>query len=153
VGAASRELRLPEYNSVFIKLWLDVGHSALNHYFALWLIETDVFQLPQLHKHLIVSCDFMTTEHKFKYEVAFSFLQKDEQTAYQINDFIQDRIEIFIYSKKQEELVGTAGEKNFNNVFYRECRIVVLLYRNGWGATPWTRIEETAIRNRAFDSG
>ncbi len=22
------------YNSVFIKLWLDVKHSALNHYFA-----------------------------------------------------------------------------------------------------------------------
>jgi hypothetical protein len=57
VGAASRELGLPEYNSVFIKLWLDVGHSALNHYFALWLIEADVFQLPQLHKHLIVICN------------------------------------------------------------------------------------------------
>jgi len=30
---------------------------------------------------------------------------------------------------------------------------VVVLYRNNWGTTPWTRIEETAIRNRAFDEG
>ncbi|MFC0776366.1 hypothetical protein [Terrimonas alba] len=93
------------------------------------------------------------TDLKYKYEVAFSFLQRDEQIAYQINDLIQDRIEAFIYSKKQEELGGTDGEKKFNEVFYKECRIVVLLYRNGWGATPWTRIEETAIRNRAFELG
>jgi hypothetical protein len=41
-------------NSVFIKLWLDVKHSAINHYFA-FVFETDVFQIPQLHKHFYVS--------------------------------------------------------------------------------------------------
>jgi hypothetical protein len=89
----------------------------------------------------------------YKYEVAFSFLQGDETIALQINDLIQDRISTFLYSKKQEELGGSDGEKKFNEVFYNESRIVVVLYRNGWGQTPWTRIEETAIRNRAFDSG
>lgn len=93
------------------------------------------------------------TDSKYKYEVAFSFLQKDEKIAYQINDLLQDRIESFIYSKKQEELGGTDGEKKFNDVFYKECRVVALLYRTGWGITPWTRIEETAIRNRAFEFG
>jgi hypothetical protein len=44
---------------VFIKLWLDVQHSAFYHCFALWLIETDVFQLPQLHKHFNVVCHTM----------------------------------------------------------------------------------------------
>jgi hypothetical protein len=43
-------------NGVFIKLWLDVKHSTLNHYFDVWLIETEVFQMPQLHKHLNVGC-------------------------------------------------------------------------------------------------
>lgn len=95
----------------------------------------------------------MTQEVKYKYEVAFSFLQKDESIAYQVNDIIQDRIETFIYSKKQEELVANDGEQKFNDVFFKESRIVVLLYRDGWGETPWTRIEQTAIKNRAFNSG
>ena len=28
-----------------------------------------------------------------------------------------------------------------------------MFYREKWGTTPWTRIEETAIRNRAFHKG
>jgi len=28
-----------------------------------------------------------------------------------------------------------------------------VLYRKGWGESPWTRIEQTAIRNRAFEHG
>jgi hypothetical protein len=46
---------------VFIKLRLDVKHSTINRYFALWLIETDVFQMPQLHKYLIVRHNVMET--------------------------------------------------------------------------------------------
>jgi len=85
--------------------------------------------------------------------VAFSFLAEDEELATQINDLIQDRLETFIYSKKQEQLAGTDGEETFNRIFGSEARIVFVLYRNGWGKTPWTRIEETAIRNRAFEEG
>jgi hypothetical protein len=89
----------------------------------------------------------------FKYEVSFSFLKQDEPIAYDINDRILDRLTTFIYSRKQEELGATDGEKQFNKVFFEESRIVVLLYREGWGQTPWTRIEETAIKNRAFEKG
>ena len=28
-----------------------------------------------------------------------------------------------------------------------------MLFRQGWGESPWTRIEETALRNRAYDEG
>ena len=48
-------------HSVFIKLWLDDKHIRL--LFAillLWLIETDVFQLPQLHKHFNVVRYYLT---------------------------------------------------------------------------------------------
>jgi hypothetical protein len=89
----------------------------------------------------------------YKYEVAFSFLKEDELLAIKINDLIQDRLSTFIYSKKQEEVAGTDGEETFNRVFSEEARIVVVLYRQNWGNTPWTRIEETAIRNRAYDEG
>jgi hypothetical protein len=95
----------------------------------------------------------MTTQTEYQYEVGFSFLKQDEAIAYDLNDHIQDRLSTFIYSKKQEDLGGKDGENKFNTVFYQECRVVVVLYRDGWGETPWTRIEETAIKNRAFDKG
>jgi hypothetical protein len=95
----------------------------------------------------------MTTQTEYQYEVGFSFLKQDEAIAYDLNDHIPDRLSTFIYSKKQEDLGGKDGEKKFNTVFYQECRVVVVLYRDGWGETPWTRIEETAIKNRAFDKG
>lgn len=95
----------------------------------------------------------MDSAVEYKYEIGFSFLKQDEIIAYDIYDRIQDRMSAFIYSKQQEELGGTDGENKFNSVFYKECRLVVVLYRDGWGETPWTRIEETAIKNRAFDNG
>lgn len=90
---------------------------------------------------------------EYKYDVAFSFLAQDETLASELNDLLQDRVRTFMYSKKQGELAGTDGEKSFNGVFGQEARLVVVLYRGGWGQTPWTRIEETAIRNRAFEHG
>ena len=92
-------------------------------------------------------------ENEFKYDVAFSFLAEDEELVTQINDLIQGRINTFLYSRKQGEIAGTDGEQTFNRVFASEARVVFVLYRNGWGKTPWTRIEETAIRNRAFEEG
>ncbi len=92
-------------------------------------------------------------EKSYKYDVAFSFLKEDEEFAAQINNILQDRLKTFLYSKTQEELVGTDGEKTFNTVFSSEARIVVVFYRKGWGETPWTRIEQTAIRNRAYKEG
>ncbi len=87
------------------------------------------------------------------YDVALSFVAKDEPLATQLVDQLSDRLNVFLYSRKQEQLAGTDGEKTFNDVFSKQARIVVVLYRDGWGETPWTRIEETAIRNRAYDEG
>src|SRR3990172_12533316 len=89
----------------------------------------------------------------YEYEVAFSFLNEDEELAFRINDLIQDRVKTFIYSRQQEKIAGTDGEETFNQVFGSEARIVVVLYRTNWGKTPWTRIEETAIRNRGYEDG
>ena len=89
----------------------------------------------------------------FKYDVAFSFLKDDEGLAVELDDLIRDRVATFLYSRRQGELAGTDGELSFNEVFAANARIVVVLHRVSWGQTPWTRIEETAIRNRAFEHG
>ena len=86
----------------------------------------------------------------YKFDVAFSFLKEDEGLAVRLGDLIQDRLRTFIYSKKQEYLAGRDGEETFNAAFGRDARLVVILYREAWGSTSWTRIERDAIRNRAF---
>jgi hypothetical protein len=88
-----------------------------------------------------------------KYDVALSFLQEDEHIAQSLHDLLHDRYKVFLYSKRQEELAGQDGELRFNEVFGKESRSVVVLHRAKWGQTPWTRIEEVAIRNRAYDEG
>jgi hypothetical protein len=93
------------------------------------------------------------SDDAFKYDIAFSFVKEDEGLATQINDLVQDRYRTFLYSRAQEQLAGTDGEKTFNAVFEKEARIVAVLLRPEWGNTPWTRIEETAIRNRAYSQG
>jgi hypothetical protein len=92
-------------------------------------------------------------QNSFKYDVAFSFLAQDESIATELNDLLQDRLNTFLYSKRQGEIAGTDGEETFNRVFSDESRTVVVLYRSNWGETLWTRIEKNAIRNRAYEHG
>jgi hypothetical protein len=92
-------------------------------------------------------------ESDFEFDVAFSFHSLDEGLATQLNDLLQDRFKTFIYSERQAMLAGTDGEETFNSVYGRRARFVVVFYRNEWGETPFTRIEQTAIRNRAFEQG
>jgi len=94
----------------------------------------------------------MTTE-EFEFDVAISFLQQDENLAIQLNTLLKDRVKTFLYSEQQKKLAGRDGEESFNRVFSKESRIVVVLHRNDWAKTPWTKIEETAIRNRGFEFG
>lgn len=92
-------------------------------------------------------------ERQFKYDVAFSLLAKDEPLAQEINDLLSDRYRTFLYSERQKEIAGADGELKFKQVFSEEARLVVVLYREGWGKTPWTRMEEEAIRGRAYEDG
>lgn len=89
----------------------------------------------------------------YKYDVAFSFVQNDESTALALYGLLQGRINCFIYTEEQKRLAGTDGEKTFNTVFSKDSRIVVILFGKDWGKTKWTRIEETAIRNKGFEEG
>jgi hypothetical protein len=85
---------------------------------------------------------------EFKYDVAFSFLDRDEPVAIEIANTLSDRVVSFIYSERQAELVGKNGVEEFVRVFKSDARLVVALFRDGWGETPWTRIEKEAIQDR-----
>lgn len=92
-------------------------------------------------------------EDRFKYDVAFSFLKKDEELACRINDLLRDRVETFFALRKEQVIAGANDEEAYSEVLACQSRIVVLLYREGWGQTPETRMEESALRDRAHEEG
>jgi hypothetical protein len=93
------------------------------------------------------------TTQKYDYDVAISFGYKDESIANKLHSLLEGRLRVFLYSKEQEKLAGKDGEAKFNEVFGKTAKLVVVLYREEWGHTPFTRFEETAIRNRAYSEG
>jgi hypothetical protein len=92
-------------------------------------------------------------EEPFKYDVAFSFLKKDEELACRINDLLRDRVETFFSPRKGQVIAGADDEKTYNEILACQARIVVLLYGEDWGKTPETRIEESVLRDRAHEEG
>ena len=89
---------------------------------------------------------------EFPYDVALSFLAEDESLAIDIAKSLPN-LKTFVYSERQAEIGGTDGAETFSNVFGRDARIVVVLYRPKWGTTKWTRIEETAVKDRVLNDG
>lgn len=86
------------------------------------------------------------------YDVAISFLTTDEPLALELADNLTG-LEVFVYSKEQETIGGTDGLETFGHVFRDDSRIQAVLYRDGWGATPWTRVEAMAIRDKCLSDG
>lgn len=95
----------------------------------------------------------MENKQEYEYDVAISFLNEDELLAVKIAQKISEYYNCFIYTEQQKRLVGQDGEVVFNKVFNNEARVVVILYREEWGENRWTRIEKTAIQNRALEKG
>lgn len=89
----------------------------------------------------------------YRYDIAISFLQQDELVALDLHERLSPNFDMFVYSKKQEDLAGTDGSESFRKAFREDSRLVVVLYRDGWGKTPWTRVEEGAISDRFLKEG
>ncbi|HET7584380.1 MAG TPA: hypothetical protein VFK13_05700 [Gemmatimonadaceae bacterium] len=92
-------------------------------------------------------------EHEFDFDVAISFVNVDLGVAAAIRDGLGDTLNVFIYTRKQEEVAGTDGLESFRAVFRHRARLVVILYRAEWGQTKWTRVESEAITDRFLDQG
>lgn len=91
---------------------------------------------------------------KFKFDIAFSLLHPDLDYAKSLFDVLdQYKLNTFLYVHNQKDLAANNGINVFSKVFKNESRIVVLLYRHGYGETPWTRIEHTAIQERYLKEG
>lgn len=93
------------------------------------------------------------SESETKYDVAISFLHGDEPLAHEIDARLSEQFNVFVYSKRQEDLAGTNGLESFREAFLTESRLVVVLYRKAWGTTPFTRVEQQAITDRFLNDG
>ncbi len=94
----------------------------------------------------------LTPDAPPEYDVAISFLAADEPLALRVAEDLAP-LNVFVYSKKQEELAGRDGVEAFREVFRSRARLALVLFRARWGETPWTRVEETAIRDRCLGDG
>ena len=88
-----------------------------------------------------------------QYDVAISFLSIDEPSAAALYGRLSDGLKVFFYPRSQEELAGTDGLESMRTPFLSGSRIVVVLYREPWGKTPWTRVEQTAIQEGCLNHG
>jgi hypothetical protein len=93
------------------------------------------------------------TAPQFKFDVAISFLSRDAALGQQIADLISPTQSVFFSPRNQETIAGSDGLQSFVRVFAVEARVVVVLFRQAWGETPWTRIEKDAILDRVLDRG
>ena len=89
----------------------------------------------------------------YKYDIAFAFLEKDEPLVNQINNLLKDKFKTFLNSKKQEYKDDLEREMLLLDVFKKQSRCVIIFYRNKWGTTPYTAIEEKAVRTRISEEG
>jgi len=89
-----------------------------------------------------------------KYDVAISFLTADEPIAAALEkELARAGLKVFFYPRKQEELAGKNGLEAMRLPFIDESRIVVVLFREKWGKTPWTGVEEAAIQDGCLKNG
>jgi hypothetical protein len=84
---------------------------------------------------------------EFRYDVALSFLVQDISLATALRDKLSESLNVFFFSHNQEELAGTDGLESMRKPFLSESRLNVVLFRELWGHTPWTGVEESAIRD------
>ena len=89
----------------------------------------------------------------YEYDVAISFLSRDEGLARELGDLLSSSLRVFLYTHRQPEIAGTDGLVTFRSTFRELSRLVVVLYRDGWGDTQWTRVEAEAITDRFLKEG
>lgn len=89
---------------------------------------------------------------KPQFDAAISFLAKDEPFAAELYARLEQTLKVFFFPRQQEDLAGTDGLELMRAPFL-ETRVAIILFRQPWGETPWTRVEETAIKDRCLAKG
>jgi hypothetical protein len=85
-----------------------------------------------------------------RWDVAISLIADDEGYASELKEEIERvvRGEVFLYSRYQEEIAEDGQLVELFTRVFREARTVLVLYREGWGHTDYTSLEQDAIRGR-----
>jgi len=91
-------------------------------------------------------------KHVQGHDAAISFLVRDAKIAGELAGRLEQNLQVFFFPHAQEELAGTDGLESMRQPFLG-ARVSVVLYRAPWGETPWTRVEETAIKDRCLNHG
>jgi hypothetical protein len=86
-------------------------------------------------------------------DIAFTFLSRDLGLAEELARLLRDHVSTFVFSEHQKDLAGTNGVAQFTNIYQKRARFVVVLYREGYGQTSWTGIEEAAVTSRPLELG
>jgi hypothetical protein len=89
----------------------------------------------------------------FTYDLAFSFVTPDQDAATRLHRRLSPPLNGFLYTEQQESLAGPDGYEKFASVFGEQARMVVLVYRDGWGERGFTLIESNAIKRRMYREG
>ncbi len=87
-----------------------------------------------------------------KYDVAISFLTEDLALASALHDKLCEGLDVFFFPGRQEVLAGTDGLESMREPFL-QSRINLVVYREQWGQTPWTRVEAAAIKDACLENG
>lgn len=80
------------------------------------------------------------------YDIAISFLYQDLALAQALYDELTKGLKVFFFPRNQEELAGSDGLESMRAPFRAQSRLNLVLYRPKWGKTPWTGVEEAAIK-------
>ena len=80
------------------------------------------------------------------YDVAISFLYQDLALAQALYGELNKELKVFFYPRNQEELAGSDGLESMREPFRSQSLLNVVLYRPKWGKTPWTGVEEVAVK-------
>src|SRR3978361_2041749 len=95
----------------------------------------------------------MPMEREPIYDVAISFLARDQSIAGALADRLSETLKVFYFPRAQEALAGTDGLESMRTPFVSDSRIAVILCREPWGETEWTRLEESAIKDGCLQRG
>ncbi len=85
---------------------------------------------------------------EFKYDLAISLLEEDAQLGWEIVNSLDDPDKVFFYKKDAGEILFQNGVNRFADIFSKESRFVLVLYRARYGTTDWTAIEYGVIQER-----
>jgi len=57
-----------------------------------------------------------------------------------------------VFTKNQRELIGRNGVEAFLEIFRRDARLAVILFRAGYGETEYTDLEVRGIQDRGMET-